>query len=155
MVRAGAKENSKINLFLCTANNFKSISKVLNGIGLTVNLEYQQFAHIAVAAIKELFHQPTDAFWTGRAMDLIFDGIEFDCDTTDPLAKLACNQIRKRKDPTIQPMEGNKLKFSLFGRVSLIISLVFINNFVILIIHPVQQYIERSMEVNSRTKECL
>lgn len=78
-------------------------------------------------------------------MDLIFDGIIINCDTTDPLTKVACNQIRKSKNPTIQPAEGKKLKFSLMGGVSFIISSIFIISFVILIILAVQQHIERSI----------
>lgn len=91
--------------------------EVLNSIGLAVHFEYRQFLHVAKAAIKELFHEPTDVFWTGRVMDLLFDGIEIDCDTTDPLARLTCNQIRKEKNPAIQPSHGKNMKFSLLGGV--------------------------------------
>lgn len=73
--------------------------------------------HVAVGAIKELFHQPTDVFWTGKVMDLLFNGIEIDCNSTEPLAKVTCNQIRRAKNPTIQPMENKRLKFSLLGGV--------------------------------------
>lgn len=90
--------------------------KVLNSIGLAVHFEYRQFLHVAIAAIKELFHEPSDVFWTGRVMDLLFDGIEINCDTIDTLAKLTCNQMRKMKNPAIQP-DGEKLKFSLLGGV--------------------------------------
>lgn len=93
--------------------------KVLTSIGLAVHFEYRQFLHVAIAAIKELFHEPADAFWTGRVMDLLFDGIEIDCDTIDPLAKLTCNQMLKMKNPTIQQTNGKKLKFSLLGGVEL------------------------------------
>lgn len=93
--------------------------EVLNAIGLAVHFEYRQFMHVAKAAIKELFHEPSDVFWTGRVMDLLFDGIEIDCDTNDPLAKLTCNQMRKIKNPAIQPADGKKLKFSLLGGVKL------------------------------------
>lgn len=82
-----------------------------------MHFEYEQFMRVAIAAIKELFHNPTDAFWTGRAMALLFDGIEIDCNTTVPLAKLACNEIIKSKNPSIQSINSKKLKFSLLGGV--------------------------------------
>lgn len=74
--------------------------------------------HVAVGAIKELFHEPTDVFWTGKVMDLLFNGIEIDCNSTEPLAKVTCSQIRKAKNPTIQPIENKRLKFSLLAGVS-------------------------------------
>lgn len=69
-------------------NNFHHF-EVLNAIGLAVHFEYRQFINIAKSAIKTLFHDPTDVFWTGRVMDLLFDGIEIDCDTNVPLAKVS------------------------------------------------------------------
>lgn len=87
---------------------------------MAVHFEYRQFLNVAKAAIKELFHEPMDVFWTGRVMDLLFDGIEIDCDTNDPRAKLTCNQMRKVKNPAIQPSDGKKLKFSLLGGVKIL-----------------------------------
>lgn len=84
---------------------------------MTTQLEFRQFMHVAVAAINELFHEPTDAFWTGKVMDLLFNGIEINCNSTDPLTKLACNQIRKRNIASFQSIANNRLKFSVFGGV--------------------------------------
>lgn len=87
------------------------------GIGLTVHFEFRQFMHVAKAAIKEIFHEPTDVFWTGRVMDLLFHGILIDCDVTNSLAKIACKEIRKRNDPTFKSLDNGKLLFSMFGGV--------------------------------------
>lgn len=91
--------------------------EVLNSIGLAVHFQYRQFLNVAKTAIKEIFHEPTDVFLTLRAMDLLIDGIEIDCDTNVPMAKLACNEIRRAKNPAIQPFEGKKLRFSVLGGV--------------------------------------
>lgn len=85
---------------------------------MTVHFEFRQFMHVAVAAIKEIFHQPTDAFWTGRAMTLLFDGIDIDCAVNSPLARIACKQIRKEPNPAIQIIDQTHMKFSLLGGVS-------------------------------------
>lgn len=84
---------------------------------MTVQLEFREFMHVAVAAINELFHEPTDVFWTGKVIDLLFNGIEINCNATNPLTKLACNQIRKRNIPTFQQIGNKSLKFSVFGGV--------------------------------------
>lgn len=86
-------------------------------MGLTVHFEFRQYLHVASTAIKEIFHKPTDAYWSGPAMDLLFNGIEIDCSTTNPLAKLACNEIRKTKNPMIQKMNKTQMKFSILGGV--------------------------------------
>lgn len=103
------------------------MSEVITTIGLTVHFQYRQFIHVGIAAIKELFHEPEDAFWTGRAMNLLFDGIEIDCSTTNPLAKLACAEISKNKSPTIQLITTKKMKFSLLGGVRCMFSSILHN----------------------------
>lgn len=103
----------------CDVFSFFSF-QVIAAIGLTVHFEYRQFLHVASTAIKEIFHGPADAFWTGKAMDLLYNGIEIDCSTKHPLAKLACNEIRKNKNPMIQKMNRTQMKFSILGGVSLI-----------------------------------
>ncbi|XP_031629088.1 sensory neuron membrane protein 1-like, partial [Contarinia nasturtii] len=91
------------------------IHPVIASIGLTVHFEYRQFLHVAVQAIHEIFHEPTDVFWTGRAMNLLFDGIEIDCGVTNPLSKLACGEMRRSAHPSIQKITKERLKFSFMG----------------------------------------
>lgn len=79
----------------------------------------RQFMHVAIAAIKHLFNSPTDAFWTGRAMDLLVDGILIDCNTTNPMAKVACTQIQKMKNPQIRSIDTKRMKFSYLAGVRL------------------------------------
>lgn len=94
------------------------VFEVLAGIGLTVHSEFRQFLHVAVAAIKEIFYEPADAFWTGRAMSLLSDGIDIDCDVTNPLSRIACKEMRKSGNPAIQLIDQTHMKFSLIGGVS-------------------------------------
>lgn len=82
--------------------------------------------HVAKAAIKEIFHEPTDVFWTGRAMDVLFNGILIDCDVTNSLAKIACKEIRKRNDPTFKSLDNGKLLFSMFAGVRIFLILIVI-----------------------------
>lgn len=80
--------------------------------------EHKQFMHVAVAAIKAMFHNPSDAFWTGRAMDLIFDGIDIDCSSKDPLVRIACREIDRNGGATIIRANETTFKFSMLGGVS-------------------------------------
>lgn len=93
--------------------------EVLNSIGLAVHFEYRQFLHVAKAAIKELFHEPTDVFWTGRVMDVLFNGIEIDCDVSTTYAKIACEEIQDRQPDKFKPLDNGKYLFSMFGGVRL------------------------------------
>lgn len=86
---------------------------------MMVHFELPQFMHVAVAAINELFDEPKDVFWTGKAIDLLFNGIEIDCNVTNPLTKIACREIRKRKDSYFKRLDNNKYLFSMFGGVRL------------------------------------
>lgn len=89
-------------------------------IGLTVHYEMPQYLHVVSTAIDEIFHEPKDIFWTGRAMDLIADGIEIHCNTTNPLAKIACRSIRKTASrlQMLQQIDTQRMKFSFLGGVS-------------------------------------
>lgn len=91
--------------------------EVINLIGLSVNAEYRQFMHVAVAAIREIFHTPSDAFWTGRAMDLLFNGIEIDCSTKSPLARLVCAEFHSGERKQFKPINDVTFAFSLFDGV--------------------------------------
>lgn len=84
---------------------------------MTVHFEFRQFMRVAKSAIKEIFHDPTDVFWTGRAMDLLFHGIQIDCDVNKAMAQVVCDEIRDRKDPRFRLLDNGKMMFSMFGGV--------------------------------------
>lgn len=82
-----------------------------------MHFEFRQFMRVAKSAIKEIFHDPTDVFYTGRVMDLLFDGIQIDCDVDKAMAKVACDEITDRKDPKFRILDNGKMMFSMFGGV--------------------------------------
>lgn len=87
-------------------------------IALGVNVDRQPMLPLAASAINSIFHNPTDVFWTGRAMDLLFDGIHLDCSSTDFNAKAVCSIFESGESQAIQPVDENTFKFSFFGGVS-------------------------------------
>lgn len=78
--------------------------------------------HAVASAIKHLFHDPETPFWTGRVMDLLFDGIDIDCRNvyegfdhyTDRSGLLFAAQFSKY----IKVINREHLKFSMMGEVS-------------------------------------
>lgn len=59
------------NIFL-----FVCYLTVINSLALTVNVNRKGFLKMISEVIAMMF-KPTTPFWTGRAMDLLFDGIHF------------------------------------------------------------------------------
>lgn len=82
-----------------------------------MHFEFRQFMRVARLGIPEIFHDPSDVFWTGRAMDLMFDGIQVDCDVDKAMAQVVCDEIRDRKDPQFRMLENGKMMFSMFAGV--------------------------------------
>lgn len=71
------------------------------------------------AAIKEIFHQPTTAFWTGKVMDLLFNGFDVDCKSEDFNAKTVCSVFDAGEVEAVSHKEGveDMYQFSLFKAV--------------------------------------
>lgn len=84
---------------------------------MTVHYEVRQLIRVAKVAFKEIFHEPTDVFWTGRAMDLMFDGIQIDCDVNTSFAKIACQEMVERNGERFRRLDNGKLMFSMFAGV--------------------------------------
>lgn len=98
---------------------FLSLMKlVLVSIGLGVNVDRKPMLPMASTAIKEIFHDPVHPFWTGRAMDLLFDGIPLDCSSTNFNAKAICSVFETGEVQAITQVDANTFKFSFFGAVS-------------------------------------
>lgn len=57
-------------------------------------------------------------FWTGRVMDILFDGIPVDCSNTEEFqAKAVCGVFESGEVKAIQPYNETFFKFSLFQAV--------------------------------------
>lgn len=72
-------------------------------------------------AIKEIFHNPTTVFWTGKAMDLIFHGFDVDCRSDDFNSKATCSVFEGGDVKAVWPKgdEEDMFLFALLGGVIL------------------------------------
>lgn len=69
-------------------------------------------------AINELFHHPATPFWTGRVMDILFDGVNIDCSSEDFNAVAVCSQFETGDVKAVRPAGDKTFAFSLFQGVS-------------------------------------
>lgn len=84
------------------------------GMFLSTNVEKAPMLPMVDGVIKNLFHDPADAFYTGRVMDLLFDGVSVDCSSDDGTTKAVCLTLEEK----LIKIDDQHLAFSLFGSVS-------------------------------------
>lgn len=66
-------------------------------------------------AVDILFHEPQHMFYTGRVMDILFDGIPINCTTDIFQAKAVCSVLESGEIKAVQPVGNGQYKFSFFG----------------------------------------
>lgn len=90
---------------------------VIAGVLLAANIDKPVMLPRVENGLKNLLHNPSDAFYTGRAMDLLFDGIQIDCTNKEPFSAAICSNLEDQP-LQVQRVDENHLQFSLFGNVS-------------------------------------
>lgn len=93
---------------------------MIAGALLATNYDKQPLLGVIEGAFNNLFHHPKDAFYTGRVLDLLFDGVSIDCSTRDDdkFSGAVCMQLEDRS--AVQKIDDSNLIFSLFGGVRFI-----------------------------------
>lgn len=86
-------------------------------MAMAVNTDRQSLIPLVATAIDELFHSPKEVFWSGTAMDLMFNGIPIDCSSRKAQARVVCMELRASGVQAIQIIDKTHLKFSLLGGV--------------------------------------
>lgn len=82
---------------------------------LTTNIDKKPMLPTIENVVRAMFHDPPDVFFMGKAMDIMFNGVPFDC-TGDKLASALCVSFDSEL-PFTRIDEGH-MAFSLFGGVS-------------------------------------
>lgn len=102
-----------------TGNEIVTImNPMILGMALGINVDRQELLPFIENAIKGVFGNPSDAFWTGRVMDILFDGIPLDCSSNAFEVAAACGEFSSGEHKAIQPLNESFYKFSLFGGVN-------------------------------------
>lgn len=87
-------------------------------MALAVNVDKKPMLPVVANAIKGIFHEPTTPFWTGRVMDLLFDGFDVDCSSQEFAAQATCSVLGSGDVQAIKIISEDLLKFSMLGGVS-------------------------------------
>lgn len=88
-------------------------------MGLAVNVDKKPLLPVIAKGIKDIFHDPVTPFWTGRVMDLLFDGFEIDCSSQNFEAQAICSQLGSGDVQAIKIIREDLFKFSMLGGVSI------------------------------------
>lgn len=88
-------------------------------MGLGVNVDRKGMLGLVATAINDMMHKPKDAFWTGKAMDMMFDGLPLDCTSEDFNTKAVCSVFEAGESQQIEPNGEDHFKFSLLNGVSM------------------------------------
>lgn len=86
-------------------------------MALAINVDKKPMLPLIAKAIDLLFHEPKDMFWTGRVMDVLYDGISIDCSSNDFAASAACSVFKSGDVKAVRPIDDDHFAFSLFAGV--------------------------------------
>lgn len=84
---------------------------------LSLNVDRQGLIPLLEKAVSIMFDNPKDVFWTGRAMDVLFDGMPIDCSSDDFNVQTLCTVFESGEIPQVQHVDEKNYKFSLFNYV--------------------------------------
>lgn len=89
---------------------------LIMGMFLATNVDKQAMLPVIDGVVKNLFHEPADAFYTGRVMDVLYDGVDVDCSADDKTTVAIC--LTFDTNQALRKVGDHQYKFSLFGGVS-------------------------------------
>lgn len=90
---------------------------VIAGVLLAAKIDKPLLLPRVEKGIKEILNNPSDAFYTGSVMDLMFNGVQVDCSTDDPFTRVLCSNLADQT-LSVRQIDQNHLNFSYFGNVS-------------------------------------
>lgn len=91
---------------------------ISQGMVLTAQREQPLGLKFINAAIPHIFDNATSVFVTAPAKDLLFNGILFNCTSSDFSTKAVCSELKKRAH-NFHRISEDIYKFSIFGSVRL------------------------------------
>lgn len=110
--------NGQSYYFVILIINFALVNSVVATMLLSLNVDKQPMIPMAYEAINIIFHEPKDMFWTGRVMDILYDGIPIDCSNTEAFqSKAVCGVFESGEVKAIVPVNDTHFSFSLFQSV--------------------------------------
>lgn len=111
------KMHSAINLLNLIPENPNAADAVIAATFLSLNVDKKGLLGLVSGGINAMFDNPSDPFFTGRMMDIAFDGIPINCATDHMIAKRMCATFADGSRQAIRKIDDQHFAFSLFGGV--------------------------------------
>lgn len=83
---------------------------------MAVNVDKQPMLPTIGEVVNNMFHNPVDAFFTGKAMDILFNGIPIDCSSDHKITAAVC--LSFEENASMRKVDDKTYAFSLFAGVS-------------------------------------
>lgn len=83
---------------------------------LTLNVDKKPFLPLVNSAIDVLFNSPQHMYYTGRVMDILFDGIPIDCSSDKFQAQAVCSVLGTGEIKAVRPLNSTHYAFSLLAQ---------------------------------------
>lgn len=81
---------------------------------LSLNVDKKPMLPMINEAINIMFNSPQSMYWTGRVMDVLYDGIPIDCSSEEFQAKAVCSVFQAGEVKAVRPLNSTHYLFSLF-----------------------------------------
>lgn len=82
---------------------------------LALNIDKKPMLPMVKKGVDIIFNSPKNMFYTGRAIDILFEGIQIDCSADDFEAQAICTVFESGEVKTVQAISETHYAFSLFG----------------------------------------
>lgn len=92
---------------------------IIFGSTMAVKRDRAPMLPLVVTAMKNIFNNPTSVFVKAKAMDVLFNGLGFNCDGSDFASKAVCAGI-KSEGQGVNIVNETYFSVSILGHVSLL-----------------------------------
>lgn len=82
---------------------------------LAINVDRKPLLPTLKTAVDIIFNSPQHMFYTGRVMDILFDGIPVDCSSDEFEAKAVCSAFATGEVKAARPIDDTHYAFSLLA----------------------------------------
>jgi hypothetical protein len=90
--------------------------KFIQGGLISTQREKPALLDIAIEGFKQIFQLDETPLLTAKAIDLLFNGVEFDCDREESEAGVICTMLGSKRG--VKQINDTYFAFSLLGSVS-------------------------------------
>lgn len=84
---------------------------------LGINVDREEILPMIETAIQYILDKPSNIYYSGKAIDILFNGITLDCSSEEYEVSAICSEFSSGQYTQIKPINDTAYSFSLFGNV--------------------------------------